>query len=276
MRTYTKQEIAVLQEYLSYDAETGKFFWIKPRGTKVRSGDEAGTVASGFYRSILFDGKMYRCHRLAYTWVHGEFDGSIDHIDGNRQNNAISNLRLIPKQAKVERSGKSATRSITKAMISELKTYLRYEPDTGLFFYTIDRKRAKAGDVAGKIKNGYRLLSYRQEWWQAHRVAFAWDKGELITDLQIDHIDGDGTNNRLSNLRLATPSQNNMNVGKIKSNSGIKGIHFDERFSCYNAQVMVSGKPITGRFKTLTEAERWVKRTRESLHKKFANHGVST
>ena len=98
-------------------------------------------------------------------------------------------------------------------------------------------------------------------------------KGGLVTELQIDHVNGDGLDNRLCNLRLATPAQNAANNKVITSNSGIKGVHFDERFQCYRAQVMLGEKRLFAQFKKESEAEAWVKKTRESLHKNFANHG---
>lgn len=278
MRKYTAKEVDCLQRVLRYEPESGKFFWINPRGTKVRVGDEAGTISSGFFRSILFDGRLYRCHRLAYAWVHGEYDGQVIHIDGDRQNNAIANLRLEPRQKPKRRAETVSNnpRPITKEMISDLKSYISYDSETGVFTYTQDRGRATKGSAAGNSRRGYVRIKYNGDYWLAHRVALAWDKGFLESDLVADHINGNGLDNRLCNLRLATPSQNSMNTKVVSSNSGIKGVSFDERFGCYNAQVILNGKPITGRFKTRLEAENWTRRTREDLHKQFANHGAIT
>lgn len=277
MRKYTAEEIDLLRAHLRYETDSGKFFWTNPRGTKVRVGDEAGTVSSGFYKTILFNGKGYRCHRLAYAWMHGEFDGSIEHIDGDVQNNAISNLRLAPRQKHKATGSPQMPRPISAQMIADLKSYLHYDPETGKFIYTKNRVRKRSGEEAGKTDSrGYRCIKYDGSWWLAHRIAYAWDKNGLTSDLQIDHINGVTTDNRLFNLRLATPAQNRANNKSITSNSGIKGVHFDERFQCYRAQVMIERRPVYAHFKKEIEAEAWVRKTRESLHKQFANHGEPT
>lgn len=83
-----------LIEALDYDKETGIFTWkIKPRNA-VYVGDVAGhrNKITG-YCSIIFDKKYYPSHRLAWFYVTKNWPDVIDHIDGNRANNAFVNLR---------------------------------------------------------------------------------------------------------------------------------------------------------------------------------------
>ena len=74
----------------------------------------------------------------------------------------------------------------------------------------------------------------------------------------VDHIDGDGLNNRRSNLRPATPSQNNANRRKSRQNtSGFKGVSYYHRTSRWRAYVGVDGKAIhLGYFDTAIDAAR--------------------
>ena len=88
-----------LKEYLEYDSETGIFKWIKPSSTKTRIGDIAGTPNGKGYINIRLLGSPYRAHRLAWLYVYGEFpEGLLDHIDCNRSNNRIDNLREATSQ----------------------------------------------------------------------------------------------------------------------------------------------------------------------------------
>jgi len=85
---------ARVRDILSYDSKTGIFTWRVMLAHRRKPGDLAGSKTHG-YIEIGIDNKSYRAHHLAWLYVHGEFPSmEIDHIDGNRENNAISNLRL--------------------------------------------------------------------------------------------------------------------------------------------------------------------------------------
>ena len=82
-------------EYLDVDFEKGKIFWKKGRpGATV--GQEAGYIDSNGYRVIKIKSKRYYVHRLLWFLYYGYFpENQIDHIDGDRLNNSISNLREV-------------------------------------------------------------------------------------------------------------------------------------------------------------------------------------
>jgi hypothetical protein len=84
-----------LRELVFYDPETGNFTWRVKRSRGVKAGAIAGTRnRSHGYVMICLENHRYRAHRLAWFYVHGEWpDGDIDHIDGDRTNNRIGNLR---------------------------------------------------------------------------------------------------------------------------------------------------------------------------------------
>jgi hypothetical protein len=82
-----------LKSLLSYDASTGEFIWITQRKAKAQVGTRAGADNGRGYRVIRVDGIDYYAHRLAWFYMYGRWPKALDHIDRNRSNNAIANLR---------------------------------------------------------------------------------------------------------------------------------------------------------------------------------------
>jgi len=89
-----------LREVLAYDPSTGIFTWypqIRKGGWKEER--KAGTRKSTGHLVIRVDDVLYHAHRLAWLWVYGEWPkGDIDHINGDRQDNRISNLRDVTRR----------------------------------------------------------------------------------------------------------------------------------------------------------------------------------
>ncbi|MEH6565576.1 MAG: HNH endonuclease [Halopseudomonas sp.] len=83
-----------LKECLFYSPIVGVFEW-RRSGPKVRRGLLAGAVVGNGYVRVCVDRKLYPAHKLAWLYMTGEYpEGPIDHIDGDRSNNAFKNLRL--------------------------------------------------------------------------------------------------------------------------------------------------------------------------------------
>lgn len=88
-----------------------------------------------------------------------------------------------------------------------------------------------------------------------HRVILGLEHGDKR---QGDHMDGNTLNNRRSNLRIATPQENNWNRSLRKTSlTGIKGVTWDKRSEKWMAQIWIDGKNVKlGRFATAKEAQR--------------------
>lgn len=80
----------LLQEIFSY--KDGNLIWKQQIGRRISVGQIAGRN-TGFYRMIGLMGKNYMAHRLIFMFHHGYFPKEVDHIDGNKMNNRIENLR---------------------------------------------------------------------------------------------------------------------------------------------------------------------------------------
>ena len=105
-----------------------------------------------------------------------------------------------------------------------LKELLSYDPLTGGFLWMVDRGGKKAGDEAGCKKRTYIVINVDDCSYRAHHLAWFYMTGEW-PDPFVDHRDLNKHNNVWDNLREATKSQNQANIGLIKSNvSGLKGV----------------------------------------------------
>lgn len=95
-----------LKSILEYDQNTGVFKWIKRLSKRVHVGDIAGHLVDDGYVLIGIGRSVYRAHILAWLYVHGEYPNSqIDHINQNKQDNRILNLRLVSKKQNMENRG---------------------------------------------------------------------------------------------------------------------------------------------------------------------------
>lgn len=113
-----------------------------------------------------------------------------------------------------------------------------------------------AGKIAGSNNNqGYRVVAFNSKFHTLHRILFEMAHGPIPSGMQIDHIDGAKSNNAITNLRLATNSQNAMNKGARRDNkSGHKGVCL---LACgkWQASIQVDGKQTyLGIFITAPEA----------------------
>jgi hypothetical protein len=88
-----------LLELLTYDPLTGLFRWrIRPSG-RIGAGEIAGNINPEGYRSMSLDRRFYKAHRLAWFYVHGVWPPEqLDHINRQRDDNRIANLRLATNQ----------------------------------------------------------------------------------------------------------------------------------------------------------------------------------
>lgn len=84
-----------LFEYLKYDKETGNFYWIKSPANCIDINQTPGFIDSRGYISIRFKRKNYYSHRLAWYMTYGVWPKIIDHINGNRSDNRLCNLRNV-------------------------------------------------------------------------------------------------------------------------------------------------------------------------------------
>ena len=104
----------------------------------------------------------------------------------------------------------------TESLLQDMKKFLYYDPSSGNIVFTDTRFGAKViGQKVGYVDKGYVRFYHKNRQFMAHRVAWALHYNKW-PEQTIDHINRDGTDNRIVNLRDVTQSVNNKNKSKYK------------------------------------------------------------
>lgn len=159
--------------------------------------------------------------------------------------------------------------------IDRVRQLFQYSPETGEFVVVVSTGTRYAGTLAGTTNsNGYRQISVDGRVWLAHRLAWLCLTGEW-PEKQIDHIDGNKTNNSAANLRLSTGSQNCANRGcQSNSKSGIKGVWFVPKDNAWTAMIRTKRKGYhLGYFGTPEEASAAYAEAAKNMFGEFARSG---
>lgn len=96
----TSEQVRLL---LGYCSTSGVFTWLRKPCKAIHAGSVAGGYHPDGYIVIRIDGRLYKAHRLAWLHFYGEWPSlSIDHINGQRSDNRIANLRYVTHQQNME------------------------------------------------------------------------------------------------------------------------------------------------------------------------------
>lgn len=171
--------------------------------------------------------------------------------------------------------------------VKHLLEAVRYNPETGALswlprpeshftskraFSTWNTSYAGKPAFTTKTGNGYRKGTFNSVELLAHRVAWllisgAWPEGD------IDHVDGDRSNNAARNLRSVTRAENLRNRGWKGNRQGALGVYYHKASNTYAARIYVDGRAKSlGYFKTVEEAKH-ARIAAERVHGYHENHG---
>lgn len=158
-----------------------------------------------------------------------------------------------------------------------LKEFTHYDPDTGVLKRThaLDRghnKYEKEFIPKSITAQGYRQLGMFKQPYLVHRLAFLYMEGRWPNE--VDHINGDRLDNRWSNLREVTSSENKRNMGiHVNNKSGVPGVYWYPRYSKWEVTIRSNGEHIyLGRYDDLDEAIK-VRKEAEIKYNFHPNHG---
>lgn len=149
--------------------------------------------------------------------------------------------------------------------LTRLKSLLNYDEVRGIFTWA-------NGAVAGSLHfKGYRRITIDRKEYLEHRLAWFYSYGSWPVD-QIDHINGNKADNRLSNLRPASRFENGRNRPRLKNNkAGHKGVSWHKGNKRWRAQITRNHQDyFLGYFNSAQDAADAYNRAALEYHGEFA------
>lgn len=282
----TPMLVRATQCLLTYDPNSGYLLWkdsplLSPQSRARLVGRRAGMMRSNGHVVIKIQGKRILAQRLAWILMLGVIPKQrIKHKNGvlsdNRWNNLTEDVAI-----KASPSMKGKVRNDLSAKF--LRSILEYNKKTGVFKWRwrkdlpLQWNRRYVGQSAGIIVSttGRKRICIYKRSYSASRLAWLFVTG-LWPKAEIDHkkgILGVDKDNRFSNLREATRSQNACNQKvTAKNTSGYKGVVFNKRRKKWVASITTLGvQKYIGQFVTAKAASVAYAKEADVLHKEFAN-----
>lgn len=164
-----------------------------------------------------------------------------------------------------------------------LHSRLIYDPVSGNLFWKHNNKMSvqwngrfantKAGTLTShKSGKSYEMLIVDYKKYKSHRVIFKMYYG--FDPQEVDHINGDGLDNRIHNLRSVSPTENKRNLRLQKHNtSGVSGVCFNKTFNKWWAYIKLSGKQKSLGYFTKLEDAVAARKLAEIKYNFHPNHG---
>lgn len=128
-------------ERLMHDRDTGELFWKVSHWKRVKAGNVAGDKYRNGYRRVCVDSKEYLAHRVVWMMAYGEWPtNEIDHINGDRADNRLCNLRLATSTQNKQNTGRRSDNKSGRVGVSWQKNLGKWQAAI-----TVNRKQRHLG-----------------------------------------------------------------------------------------------------------------------------------
>ena len=177
-----------------------------------------GTYARNEYHTVqlTIDGKpkTFMTHRLVAEMFLPNPDNftNVQHINGDKYNNSVENLRWNSAPQKRADKQKTAEETVIDLSNVEWKPLVGFEEEFQISNNGVVKSRNGKKFLRANKRNGYVRYAIHEKKYSAHRLVYETFVGEIPEGMVIDHINGIRDDNRIENLRCITQSENAMNA----------------------------------------------------------------
>lgn len=134
---------------LKYDSDTGIFTWNKDIGKRIKKGSIAGCINSQGYVQITIAKKAYLAHRLAWFYSFKEWpEEQIDHINRNRHDNRLDNLRDVTQSINIHNADTSSKLAVSGYKNVRKRAENRYQAIVEVYGKYVSIGFFSSGDAA--------------------------------------------------------------------------------------------------------------------------------
>lgn len=194
-----------------------------------------GTTARNEYYSVQLSingkPKTFMVHRLvAEAFIPNPNNYSIvDHIDRNKLNNKVENLRWVTAEENNNNKGRNKIKERKKINHIEITEDFKEIPSCPSYYASKDGTilNSTGRIIEGSERNGYLRVNLASGHYSKHLLIWEAFNGPIPNDMVIDHIDGNRQNNKLSNLRLVTQGENMLNAQRLGHKGQVKVSQYD-------------------------------------------------
>ena len=281
--------------FLHCEQPEGRHLWWNNKFVGTKAGNVFTKTRNPYNQigiTISKNKRNWRSTKLAWLYMNGTIpEAPILRKDGDSTNDKWENLVLDKSDGT-----KNQNIELTHDIIKEL---LFYNPETGILTWNkrdikyflhcrnpegsmrLWNKKFANKNVGSKMQTvdglwyyGCKLtLKGKIKSFRVHRLIWFYMTGDMPDDLQIDHIDHNGLNNKWNNLRLVDNYGNQQNASRRKDNtSGMTGVYYSNTCNKWIASIQVNKKSLTKYFNTFDDAVE----QRKLWNKEFGfhkNHG---
>ncbi|MBA1200473.1 HNH endonuclease [Pseudomonas capeferrum] len=168
---------------------------------------------------------------------------------------------------------------------SEESGELRWKPRPDYEFSSLGAAKSWNSRYAGKLAGSklhkpggisYMQVSLGRKTLKAHRLIWILVHGSIDESLMIDHVNGNGLDNRLVNLRLVTPRDNSKNRSvRSRNRSGVVGVYWNSHEQKWHARIQINGvRKSIGQYDSLEDAKQ-ARRAHQAAQDYHPLHGLS-
>lgn len=259
-----KIPVARVVELFVYDPDAGRIAYrVATRRNSV--GDVATVIRpqkkAKPWMFVYVDGLAFGASTVAWILAHGEKPKrQVRFVNGDTTDIRLSNLRLDEPR-------------LNRITAADVRDRFDYDAINGRLVLRVPTRKSPAGTVVGHRPGEYGAIRLNGRNYQTHVLVWAHQKGEFPT-LFVDHINGDKSDNRIENLRLATNSQNLINCHKPRtSQSGVRGVIYCKGKKKFKAEIGKDGKcHFLGHFETKEEAIAARRKAEVAIYGEFSPH----